>query len=76
MTKICLSPEEILKEFSYSSLIADFIEALIFGVNSSSADAFKSMLFEDSSPEADIDEGSEKEFPNKFPAISLTMDIG
>ena len=49
-----LSPDEILKEFSYSSLIADLIEALIFEPNSSSAFAFKSILFGDSSPEADI----------------------
>ena len=73
---MCLSPDEILKEFSYSSLIADFIEALIFELNSSSAFAFKSILFEDSSPDADILRGSIKEFYTKLPAISLAIDNG
>ena len=71
-----LSPDEILKEFSYSSLIADLIEALIFELNSSSAFAFKSILFEDSSPEADILSGSAKEFSTKLPAINLAIDNG
>ena len=63
-----------LKEFSYSSFIADLIIALIFELNLISALAFKSIFSEDRFPEAEILIGSEKDLPIKLPAISLAID--